>query len=172
MYIGIGSNVRPELNLRKTAVLLRKHWPSVRFSAVYRCAPMERGDQSDFLNAVALAETNESPQFIHDFLQSIERKLKKAPPFRFGPRTIDLDLLLYGQEILPSAEAWQRRLSLIAYRLSLVIPHPKMHLRRFVLEPLCELLNPETPHPVFRRPLGSLLAEVKDQQCVKTDLLL
>lgn len=172
MYIGIGSNVRPELNLRKTAVLLRKHWPLIRFSTVYRSAPMERGDQAEFLNAVALAETGESPRTVHDFLQSIERKLKKAPPFRFGPRTIDLDLLLYGDEIYPSEKNWRSSSKPKAQSSKLMIPHPRLHLRRFVLEPLCELLDPETPHPALRRSLGSLLADVKDQQCVKINLLL
>ena len=117
---------------------------------------MERTDQDDFLNAAAVCETEKQPEDVQKTLQSIEQTLKKNPPHRFGPRTIDLDVLLYGNEIsLDDA---------------LTIPHLALHARRFVLEPLVELGAGDVMHPGFDRPLGSYLADVQKQQCEKTDL--
>lgn len=117
---------------------------------------MERADQADFLNAAAVFETNKSPEEVQKVLQRIEKTLKKNPPHRFGPRTIDLDILLYGNEIsLDDA---------------LTIPHLALHARRFVLEPLIELGAAEVMHPGFDRSLGSYLADVQNQHCEKTGL--
>lgn len=105
--------------------MLREQFTSLIFSHVYRTAPQDITDQPEFLNAVARIETALSPEDLLTALQAIEKRLGKNPPFPKGPRTIDLDLLLYGtcvQEGPPT------------------LPHPRMYERRFVLEPLCELL--------------------------------
>src|SRR3989338_7615819 len=116
IFLGLGSNIDPEMNLQKAAAMLREHFPSIIFSSVYRTAAREVEDQDDFLNAVAACATEKSPEEVHSILNGIEDSLGKAPPFRFGPRTIDLDLLLHGNQ------------SQIANRKSeLVIPHPRMH---------------------------------------------
>jgi 2-amino-4-hydroxy-6-hydroxymethyldihydropteridine diphosphokinase len=140
------------------ANLLNDKWSDVQFSSVYRSEAKEYEDQDSFLNAIAKIHTDESPETIYRYLHSIENALKKAPPFRFGPRTIDLDLLLYDNEILEEE--------------TLTIPHPRMHERRFVLEPLCELIEPTEKHPIIDKTWADLLEKTEDQQCEKvTDSL-
>jgi 2-amino-4-hydroxy-6-hydroxymethyldihydropteridine diphosphokinase len=156
--IGLGSNIDAEKNLREAARILRETWPEIRFSSVYRTAPREREDQPEFLNAVAVVETDESPEEIFQTLQEIEHALGKAPPFRYGPRTIDLDLLLYGNRVQDA--------------LALTLPHPRMHERRFVLEPLTELINRTDLHPVLKRSWQELLMQTEKQECTQTDFTL
>lgn len=158
MYIALGSNIDPEKNLRAAATMLRKAFRGIRFSPVYRTAALDVKDQDDFLNAAAVFKTTLTPEQVAVKLKAIEKKLKKNPPVRFGPRTIDLDLLLYGNEIsLDDA---------------LTIPHLRLHTRRFVLQPLLDLGAGDLVHPGFDRRLKSYLAEVEDQDCRKTTLQL
>lgn len=132
-------------------MLLRKSFPDITFSSVFRTAPQYREDQAPFLNTVAKVLSNVPPEEVAEVLQGIEQTLQKAPPFRFGPRTIDLDLLLYEELIKESHE--------------LTLPHPRMHERRFVLEPLCELIDDESLHPVLRESWGALLKKTLHQPC-------
>lgn len=153
VYIGIGSNIDAQANLQACAELLRAEYPTVEFSSVYKTAARDAEDQDDFLNAVARIETNEEPEEVQETLKAIEEKLGKNPPYDKGPRTIDLDILLYGEEIIDTDD--------------LTIPHPRMHERRFVLEPLCELLEGSS--------LGewnSRLQLVQDQKCKQIELKL
>jgi 2-amino-4-hydroxy-6-hydroxymethyldihydropteridine diphosphokinase len=160
-FIGLGSNISPEENLRKAASMLRSHFSNIRFSSLYKSSAREVEDQDDFLNAVAACETEKSPEEVHSILKSIEESLGKAPPYRFGPRTIDLDLLLYEDLIQPATINPQ-----------LVLPHPRMHERRFVLEPLCELIDANPLHPILKQSWKELLEKVQNQECTKvnTDL--
>lgn len=148
VFIGIGSNIDAENNLKAASAMLRLRWPDTRFSSVYKTAAREVTDQADFLNAVAEIETDESPEAIAQTLQSIEHDLKKAPPFKYGPRTIDLDLLLYGDRTIQTSD--------------LTVPHPRMRERRFVLEPLSELDPRWLPS----------LENVEDQPSEKIELVL
>lgn len=100
-------------------------------------------------------ETTQTAQEISSVLRNIETQLKKSPPFKFGPRTIDLDILLYGTAVIREE--------------SLTIPHPRMHERRFVLEPLCELIEEDSLHPVLEQSWHTLLQEVMDQQCKRME---
>ncbi len=138
--------------------MLRDEFSDVTFSSVYRSAPMLKEDQPDFLNAVAKIEADGAPPEIFSNLQSIEKKLKKDPPERFGPRTIDLDLLLFDTISLNEDD--------------LKIPHPHLHERRFVLEPLCELIDSNITHPTLNEKFGNLLKTTEDQSCEKVDLVL
>ncbi len=149
--LGLGSNIEPTLNLPAALQKLRVAFPDLRVSRIYETAPQEVSDQPDFLNAVAVAETNLSTTEIITLLQKIERQLGKAPPYRFGPRTIDLDLLLYGNQVI--------------HEEYLTVPHPRMHERRFVLEPLAELIGAQELHPALKVSWGDLLATVPDQEC-------
>jgi 2-amino-4-hydroxy-6-hydroxymethyldihydropteridine diphosphokinase len=158
IFIGLGSNISPEQNLKSAAAILRKHFPDIQFSSVYRSKAMEIENQDDFLNAVAIVDTEKSPQEVHTILQEIEQSLGKAPPYRFGPRTIDLDILLYGNGAFTED--------------GLAIPHKRMHERRFVLEPLCELLDSQAMHPVLSVTWEELLEKTLDQQCALTDIAL
>ncbi len=159
IFIALGSNIDPEDNLKAAATMLRKRHPAIRFSSVYRSAPLHHEEQDDFLNAVARLDADLTPDEIYEFLTHIERHLKKNPPFRFGPRTIDLDLLLYGDSV--------GGYSLPTTHYPLVVPHPRMHERRFVLEPLIELLDPTGIHPVIGKTWKELLDKTLDQKANK-----
>lgn len=178
VFIGLGSNISAEKNLREAARLLRNEWPSIVFSSVYESAPLEVADQPSFLNAVAKIETEDEPEAVLRKLQSIESNLGKSPLFRYGPRTIDLDLLLFKNKILPSKLEWNKIVNcqFLAPRSSVrsevgalinchVVPHPKMHARRFVLEPLCELIEPTIKHPMLHEAMKILLEKANEQSC-------
>ncbi len=138
--------------------MLRALWPGIRFSSVYRAAAREEMQQPEFLNAVASIETKEDPWAVFQKMQIVEQALKKAPPYRYGPRTIDLDLLFY-EDRAPETPG-------------ITLPHPKMAERRFVLEPLCELVNPDETHPLLHRTWRELLEKTSDQPCTRTDITL
>ena len=135
---------------------MRIMWPEIRFSSVWKTAALEYEDQDDFLNAVAVIQTDKDAQTLLLQMKSIEEKLDKNPEFKFGPRTIDLDLLLFDSDVIETEE--------------LNIPHSKMHERRFVLEPLCELIDVESKHPVLNETWKELLFKVKDQKCIKVSM--
>ncbi len=156
--IALGSNIDPEKHIREAATMLRTRFPGIRFSHVYRTAPEGYTDQSDFLNAAAVVESDESPEAIHDVLKEIELSLGKSVSFRFGPRTIDIDLILYGDTSIETA--------------SLTVPHPRAHTRRFVLEPLTELLPPDLRHPTLGKTWYELLSALPSQKVEQTNLKL
>lgn len=171
VFLAIGSNIDPKKNLKRAAALLRERWPEIRFSSVYRTAPRDFEDQTEFLNAVARIETNATTEEILQALQGIERSLGKNIEIPKGPRTIDLDLLLYGDEIIPRrgvADPFSHAPAThLQQNLNLIIPHPRMHERRFVLEPLCEVIDPEMRHPVVGKAWEELLDATMDQECRK-----
>ena len=112
--------------------------------------PYGRTDQDNFLNGVICFDTLYSPSELLDFLHDLEAKGQRSreTEIRWGPRTIDLDILLYGDDIIQKKD--------------LVIPHREMHLRRFVLEPL-EEIAPFKQHPVFHKTVSQLLLELKEK---------
>ena len=146
--IGLGSNVGDALSHLQSAVdVLRDLLNDLKVSGVYRTAPMYVTDQPYFLNAIAVGQTNTGPYPLLRDLKDLERQLGRNVRERFGPREIDLDLVAYGN---------------LVYRLEdvLHVPHPKVAERRFVLEPLCELL-PERYLPGIGR-IAALLEQTKD----------
>lgn len=147
VFLGLGSNVQPERNLQACAKLLREQFSSIAFSSVYESKAQDEEDQADFLNAVAKIEADLTLDEIHAITTKIEQELGKNPPYPKGPRTIDIDILDTTDRPASS---------------ELEIPHPAMHKRRFVLEPLCELSN----DPKW----AQLLEKTLDQDCTKTDL--
>jgi len=123
-YVGLGSNLGD-----REAILLRAAdaIDAVRLSPVIETEPWGYADQPRFLNAVAELETELSPRELLELLLDVERRLgrtREGP--RYGPRTIDLDLLLYGDEVIDEP--------------GLVVPHPRLLEREFVLEPLADLV--------------------------------
>jgi 2-amino-4-hydroxy-6-hydroxymethyldihydropteridine diphosphokinase len=127
-YIGLGSNLGDRLGYLQSAVDRLHETTGIRVtrvSRVYETAPVGVTEQPDFLNLVAELRTTLSAEAILDVLLSVERSLRRVRLVRWGPRTIDLDLLLYGEETIN--------------RPSLIVPHPRMTERAFVLVPLGEL---------------------------------
>jgi len=128
-YVGLGSNMGDRERMLWSAVHMLTFNPEVEVVAVSSLRetdPVGFEDQPRFLNAVAAIDTELEPRALLDLLLAIERELgrtREGP--RFGPRTIDLDLLLYGDEVVDEP--------------GLAVPHPRLHERRFVLEPLAEL---------------------------------
>ena len=127
-YVGMGANIgepRAQLLAAWEAIGRMPQTHAIARSSLYRSAPMGYENQPDFLNCVARLDTTLEPRALLSRLQQIERDLGRVRSFRDAPRTIDLDLLLYGSETIDTPD--------------LVVPHPRMHERAFVLEPLAEL---------------------------------
>jgi len=127
-YIGLGANIGEPRRQLETALAELKRLPDTDFvlaSGIYKSSPVGYLDQPDFLNAVARLDTRLAPEALLGRLQDIERRHGRERPFAGAPRTLDLDLLLYGDQAIASAR--------------LTVPHPRMHERAFVLEPLTEI---------------------------------
>jgi 2-amino-4-hydroxy-6-hydroxymethyldihydropteridine diphosphokinase len=127
-YIGLGANLdepRRQLQEALTALGGLPQTRVVKVSDFYRTAPIGNPDQPDFVNAVAALETRLAPGVLLEGLLGIERRHGRERPFPNAPRTLDLDLLLYGDEVIRNP--------------GLSVPHPRMHQRAFVLRPLLDL---------------------------------
>ena len=127
-YIGLGSNLEDPASQIKAGCTALAALPATELiarSALYRSAPVGYGDQPDFINAVAKVETALDARALLDALLAIELKRGRVRDFPNAPRTLDLDLLLYGDLKLHAP--------------GLTIPHPRMHERAFVLVPLAEI---------------------------------
>ena len=152
-YIGLGANLgEPETALRE-ALLAMAALPDSLLAATssfYRTAPIDSSGP-DYLNAVARLETGLEPLVLLAELQRIEQSHGRQRPYRNAPRTLDLDLLLYGEQRIDSA--------------TLTVPHPRMHERAFVVRPLAEIA-PDAQVPGFGR-ARDLLLQVADQQADK-----
>lgn len=128
VYIALGTNIEPrkkylqqaieQLNVLEEILLVKK-------SAIYETKPVGYMDQADFLNMVIEIKTSFTPIQLLDVCQSIERELGRKRTIRFGPRTIDLDILIYNHENIKSER--------------LIVPHPRIDERAFVLVPLAEI---------------------------------
>ncbi|MGE5751603.1 MAG: 2-amino-4-hydroxy-6-hydroxymethyldihydropteridine diphosphokinase [Nitrospirota bacterium] len=151
-YIGVGSNVGDrKANCQKAFELLADTGRVISVSSLYYTEPVGYKEQEDFINAVVSIETDLSARELLDACRAIEGRLGRKRTLRWGPRTIDLDILLYGDQMISQPH--------------LVIPHPLMATRRFVLAPLVEIA-PEVMHPVLHRTAEQLLRELKDTSTV------
>jgi 2-amino-4-hydroxy-6-hydroxymethyldihydropteridine diphosphokinase len=149
-YIGLGSNLGDrEKMLRGALDALREH-EGIEVTSVSRFHETEPvgPPQGKYLNAVAEIRTTLDPRELLGALQGIEDRFGRERAVRWGPRTLDLDLLLYGDEIINEPD--------------LQVPHPHMHERLFVLEPLCEIA-PHVIHPALGRRAGELSAKLQNR---------
>lgn len=153
VYLGLGSNLGDRAaNLREAIRRLTEKVTIQSVSSLYETEPWGVSDQSAFLNAACGGETNLSPQDLLRFTQSIERQMGRVPIRRWGPRLIDLDILLYGDWILNTPD--------------LTLPHPRLTQRRFVLVPLAEIAA-EVIHPGNHLSVRDLLARCEDAHKVR-----
>ena len=149
-YIGIGSNVgaRRENCLLAVKMLAAEEFPGIKILAVsgmHETTPWGVTDQRDFINLCVHAGTTLAPRELLDALKRIEELIGRTETYRWGPRVIDLDILLYGAEVINGDK--------------LIIPHPHMHERLFVLKPLCEIA-PEARHPGLKMTVREMLDAV------------
>lgn len=143
-YIGLGSNLGDREEYIRSALELLKaneHIEVARVSDIIETAPLGGVEQPKYLNAIAEVSTTLSAEDLHKKVTNIESSLGRVRRDKWSPRTIDLDLLLFGSEIMKLPD--------------LIVPHPQMHLRSFVLKGLCQL-NGDLLHPVIKEPMKKL----------------
>ena len=145
-YIGAGSNIGDKLLNCKNGISALTNTRNVvekARSRFYKTEPVDYKHQDWFINVVLKVETNLAPIELLKTLKSIERDVGRVDaPIRFGPRILDLDIVLYDDLVTNSSE--------------LILPHPRMHKRRFVLRPICDI-DPTVVHPVFKKEMQALL---------------
>lgn len=152
-YLSLGSNIGDRAaNLRAAIAQLDEAGSLRAVSALYETQPVDVTDQPWFLNCVAAIETGKTPRELLKFVLSIEEAMGRLRLRDKSPRKIDIDVLLFGDRVVEEP--------------GLKIPHPAMHQRRFVLEPLAEIA-PEACHPVLKKSARELLAALGESQIVR-----
>jgi 2-amino-4-hydroxy-6-hydroxymethyldihydropteridine diphosphokinase len=153
VFISVGSNLGGKLeNCLKGIAALAESGQALllKTSRFYRTSPVDYADQDWFVNAVVKIGTTLNPLDLLDELIAIQQSLgRKAEPIRFGPRVLDLDILLYDDRVLRTPR--------------LEIPHPRMHKRAFVLQPICDI-DPTIIHPVLGKTVADLLNCLDDDE--------
>jgi 2-amino-4-hydroxy-6-hydroxymethyldihydropteridine diphosphokinase len=155
VYIALGTNLGDRLTNLHTAISsLLPEINVLAESHVYETPPWGYEDQPTFLNMVIKAETNLEPEPLLTYLKQLEVELGREQNFRWGPRLIDLDILFYDDLVINTPP--------------LIIPHPRLYERAFVLVPLVDVA-PELIHPVLQRSVSQLLGEVDSQGILRFD---
>ncbi len=155
VYAGLGSNLGNKSdNIKKALDMLdmADNVSVLAVSSLYETEPEGYEDQDWFLNAAAQLKTTLSPVGLLKLFKEIEQAIGRQKSVKWGPREIDLDLLLYDELSFESPD--------------LVVPHPRMHERAFVLAPLAEIAE-DVLHPVLDKTIGILLAELQTAKSVK-----
>ena len=151
-YISVGSNMGDKLaNCQNGVALLAETGRSrvLAQSRIYATEPVDYEDQDWFVNLVVKLETSLDPLPLLDHIEHIQRAAGRIQdPIRFGPRILDLDIILYDDCVIESER--------------LVVPHPRMHKRRFVLKPICDI-DPSILHPVLKQKMQILLERLGDE---------
>jgi 2-amino-4-hydroxy-6-hydroxymethyldihydropteridine diphosphokinase len=151
--LALGGNLGPvEPTLDRALRQLEAALGPLRIASLYRSSPLSPIAQPDFLNTAAVASTALEPEAVLALAKSLELAAGRLPPAltqRFGPRPLDIDILLYGDRTSAAPE--------------LTLPHPRLRERRFMLEPLAEIA-PDWPVPPDGTPVRELLARLGDSQ--------
>jgi len=147
VYIGIGSNLgdRQKSCLRAIELLQERGIVVIKKSSLYETEPWGYKDQPQFINMAIEGETEFNPKELLMVLKNIEREIGREESLRWGPRKVDLDILLFDTIILTED--------------SLEIPHPLLHKRDFVLKPLCEIAS-DIHHPLLKMSISDLLQQL------------
>lgn len=149
-FIAMGSNIEDrEQYLTKAIEEIGKRHKVLLSSSIYETEPVGYADQSWFLNAVIQVETEFSPEKLLEDVLAIEEKLKRVRVIKNGPRTMDLDILFYQDQVINTD--------------NLIIPHPRLHERAFVLVPLNEIA-PDFMHPILKKSVASILKDTPEQE--------
>jgi len=153
VYLSLGSNVGDrEANLRSAIERLRAVGKVEAVSSFYETEPVEFTAQPWFLNCVVELNTEKMPKQLLGRILAIEQEMGRRRTLKKGPRTIDIDILLFGSSIIEAK--------------GLTVPHPAMHERRFVLEPLTEIA-PDVRHPALKRTIRELRDALPPGQAVR-----
>ena len=142
-YVGVGSNIEPETNVIRSIELLRERVRVTAVSRIFTTAPIDRPTQESYANGVFRIETDREPRKLKSLLRSIEDSLGRTRTAdRYAPRTIDLDLVLYGERVIREP--------------GLIIPNPDLLTRPFLAAALLEIA-PDLIVPGFDKPLAELV---------------
>jgi 2-amino-4-hydroxy-6-hydroxymethyldihydropteridine diphosphokinase len=154
VYLGLGSNLgEAEKNIINGLRYLKmSKLELLKLSSLYYTEPVGKEDQPYFYNMVVKASTNYSPDELLKVIKEIEKALGRVWTEKWGPRIIDIDILFYGSKIVNKE--------------NLIIPHPELHKRDFVLIPMAEI-EPNFLHPVFNKTIEELLEQPHERKEVK-----
>ena len=153
VYLSLGSNIgEREGHLRDALERLQTQGRVVAVSSFYETEPVEFANQKWFLNCAAVLESTKSPHQLMDAILNIEQEMGRQRIEQKGPRIIDIDILLFADQVIDSPH--------------LSIPHPALQRRRFVLQPLAEIA-PEARHPLLNKTMCELLEELPQGQEVR-----
>ena len=152
-FISVGSNLGDKIeNCQKgiNGLLADGRSVLVKSSSFYRTSPVDYKDQDWFVNLVVKIKTSLNPFDLLDEMQGIEKAVgRKTSILRFGPRVLDLDIIFFDDQVIQTD--------------ILEIPHPRMHKRRFVLKPICDI-EPSMMHPLLGKDMRSLLTVLQDSE--------
>ena len=157
VYIAIGSNMGNKVKNIQDAIYNINCSPYnkvVKVSKLYNTKPVGYVEQEDFLNGALEIKTLMTPKKLMKFLLDVEKKLKRERVVKWGPRTIDLDIILYDD--------------VITYEEEVIIPHPRMQERLFVLKPLCDIA-PYMVHPLLKTRIIDLTREFEKKEVLSSD---
>jgi 2-amino-4-hydroxy-6-hydroxymethyldihydropteridine diphosphokinase len=146
VYLGLGSNMGDKEDFIKQAIMrIKKFCEITRISSIYEAEPVGNKNQDWFLNCVLEGKTDLSPKELLSACKEIEHQLGRKMVMKNGPRVIDIDILFYGNDVIKNDD--------------LVIPHPRLHERLFVLQPMMDI-NPNLVHPVLKKTIKELYNQV------------
>jgi 2-amino-4-hydroxy-6-hydroxymethyldihydropteridine diphosphokinase len=150
VYLALGSNVGDSpANIAQAIKLLGTSLKQIKQAPTYISKAVGYTDQPNFLNTAVSGQTDLSPEALMEFIENVERQVGRTASFHWGPREIDIDIIFYGDLVLKTEK--------------LIIPHPYLRDRDFVLQPLNDL-DPQMIEPVSKQTIQSLLAKISPQQ--------